>query len=208
MKTLTMKFNPNTGVSVQVLYGPNMTYAPTVAHFRQLFPTLEWGYNPWTGTRRRAVDIDQDPYGKLIVAPDEPLAAASWPQLDNVDPAQASKIIEGFKPVTVDPGKALAPEVRDVLNQPDGHPLYPVFVAAIEQAMFGKGVRHGGALTPFFDQPWHHYAKLHGRGFLTGQAAKKLEEAASGKQGEDFRREVLGAIVYCGMALLHEEQSK
>lgn len=84
------------------------------------------------------------------------------------------------------------------------HPLYPILVAAIEQAMYGKGERHGGAVTPFLEQPWVHYAKLHGRGFLTGQAAKKLEEAASLREGKTFETEVLGAIVYCGMAIVQE----
>jgi len=88
----------------------------------------------------------------------------------------------------------------DVIN----HPLFPVVVAAIQQAMYGKGERHGGAVTPFTEQPWVHYAKLHGRGFLTGQAAKKLEEAASTRAGDAFETEVLGAIVYCGMAVLKE----
>lgn len=89
-------------------------------------------------------------------------------------------------------------------HNPTDHPLYPVMLAAINQAMFGKGERHGGAVTPFQDQPWAHYAKMHGRGFLTGQAAKKLEEAASTRTGAAFEAEVLGAIVYCGMALLKE----
>lgn len=84
------------------------------------------------------------------------------------------------------------------------HPLYPVYIAAIEQAMYGKGERHGGAVTPFTDQPWTHYAKMHGRGFLTGQSAKKLEEAASTREGEKFEMEVLGAIVYAGMSILKE----
>ena len=86
------------------------------------------------------------------------------------------------------------------------HPLYPILMQVIDQAMHGKGTRHGGCETPFMEQPWCHYAKLHGRGFLTGQAAKKLEEASSTKEGEAFTREVLGAIAYCGMALLHEQQ--
>ncbi len=87
------------------------------------------------------------------------------------------------------------------------HPLYAQYVAAIKQAMYGKGVRHGGATTPFLEQPWRHYAAMHGRGFLTGQAAKKLEEAASTKTGEAFANEVRGAIVYLGMALIfHEEK--
>lgn len=84
------------------------------------------------------------------------------------------------------------------------HPLYPIFVAAIEQAMYGKGERHGGNVTPFLDQPWTHYAKMHGRGFLTGQATKKLEEAAHQREGEAFETEVLGAIVYAGMSILKE----
>lgn len=94
----------------------------------------------------------------------------------------------------------LEPVPADVVT----HPLFPVVVAAIEQAMYGKGERHGGAVTPFTEQPWAHYAKLHGRGFLTGQAAKKLEEAASTREGNAFESEVLGAIVYCGMAILKE----
>jgi stalled ribosome alternative rescue factor ArfA len=85
-----------------------------------------------------------------------------------------------------------------------GHPLFNVMLEAIEQAMFGKGGRHGGNVTPFLEQPWVHYAKMHGRGFLTGQAAKKLEEAASTREGDAFKTEVLGAIVYSGMAIIKE----
>jgi hypothetical protein len=88
----------------------------------------------------------------------------------------------------------------------EDHPLYSVLIGAIQQAMYGKGERHGGNTTPFLTQPWVHYANMHGRGFLTGQAAKKLEEAASKREGEAFVNEVLGAIVYCGMAILHERE--
>lgn len=91
-------------------------------------------------------------------------------------------------------------------TEPKTHPLYPHLLAAIEQAMYGKGQRHGGDSVPFLEQPIFHYAKMHGRGFLTGQAAKKLEEAASTRTGEAFRQEVLGAIVYAGAALLWERQ--
>lgn len=91
-----------------------------------------------------------------------------------------------------------------IVNATVTHPLYPVFMAAIEQAMYGKGERHGGAVTPFLDQPWAHYARLHGRGFLTGQAAKKLEEASSTRSGDAFEHEMLGALVYAGMAILKE----
>lgn len=88
------------------------------------------------------------------------------------------------------------------------HPLVVVFAEAVNQAMHGKGVRHGGAVTPFLEQPWLHYAKLHGRGFLTGQAAKKLEEAASIKEGDAFVQEMLGAAVYVAMAVLFERGVK
>ena len=84
------------------------------------------------------------------------------------------------------------------------HPLYPIFIAAIEQAIYGKGERHGGGRTPFLQQPWVHYADIHGRGFLTGQAAKKLEEASSLREGKAFETEVLGALVYGGMAVIKE----
>lgn len=89
---------------------------------------------------------------------------------------------------------------EEILN----HPLAPVLMGAIEQAMYGKGERHGGNVTPFLEQPWVHYVKMHGRGFATGQAAKKLEEAASLRTGESFETEVFGAIVYAGMAILKE----
>jgi hypothetical protein len=92
----------------------------------------------------------------------------------------------------------------NVSQDPKDHPLYPIFMAAIEQAMHGKGERHGGNATPFLEQPWVHYAKMHGRGFLTGQAAKKLEEASALRQGEVFETEMLGALVYAGMAILKE----
>lgn len=92
-------------------------------------------------------------------------------------------------------------------DEVQAHPLLPVLRAAVEQAMYGKGVRHGGATVPFLEQPIFHYAKMHGRGFLTGQAAKKLEEAASTRHGDAFRTEVLGAIVYAAAAVLWDEKT-
>jgi len=86
------------------------------------------------------------------------------------------------------------------------HPLYPIFMAAIAQAMWGKGERHGGARTPFLEQPWAHYVKMHGRGFATGQAAKKLEEAASTRAGTPFEQEVFGAMVYIGMSVIEDRR--
>lgn len=117
------------------------------------------------------------------------------------------------------PPKAKAPPAGSIVFLPatppleaetQQHPLYEVFTKAIHQAMYGKGERHGGARTPFLEQPWAHYAKLHGRGFLTGQAAKKLEEAASTREGSAFEDELLGAMVYIGMAIINDriERSK
>lgn len=88
------------------------------------------------------------------------------------------------------------------------HPLAPIFAAAVHQVMYGKGERHGGKSIDFMKQPWIHYAQLHGRGFLTGQAAKKLEEAASTREGEAYENELLGAIVYAGMAVLHSKMNR
>ena len=98
--------------------------------------------------------------------------------------------------------KVVKTQVNAVKAQPPAHPLTDVFDAAIKQVTKGKGIRHGGDSVPFLDQPWAHYAKMHGRGFLTGQAAKKLEEAATTKEGEAFVQEMLGAMVYIGMAIL------
>jgi len=87
------------------------------------------------------------------------------------------------------------------------HPLVTVFEAALHQATQGKGTRHGGESKPFFEQKWLQLAKVHGNGFLTGQAEKKIAECVeSGNLENDidaFNREILGAIVYLGMAYLH-----
>lgn len=88
------------------------------------------------------------------------------------------------------------------------HPLYSIFMAAIEQLMYGKGERHGGVSVPFLDQPWKSLADQHGIGFLSGQSAKKIGEAIATKTGDDRYREVLGAVNYAGMtALYHAMQA-
>lgn len=69
------------------------------------------------------------------------------------------------------------------------------------QVTKGKGQRHGGDTVPFLEQPWVHLAETFGVGFLLGQAAKKLQEAESVKEGQDYINEVIGAIVYTCMAL-------
>lgn len=86
------------------------------------------------------------------------------------------------------------------------HPLELVFRDVLRQVTVGKGDRHGGARVPFYKQQWVSLAEVHGHGFLTGQASKKLTEAVeSGNHAanpEAFEREVMGAIAYLGMAML------
>jgi hypothetical protein len=82
------------------------------------------------------------------------------------------------------------------------HPLQSVFDAVIDQVANGKGAERHGGETPFLAQPWVHYAEQHGVGFLTGQAAKKLDES-NRLSGEAIERELLGAIAYAAMALLY-----
>lgn len=83
------------------------------------------------------------------------------------------------------------------------HPMYPIFMDAIEQATGGKGQRHGGARTPFLEQPWHQIAKHTGFRGLVFQAVKKAQEACGKDDYEAFEREMLGSLVYSAMALIH-----
>lgn len=94
------------------------------------------------------------------------------------------------------------------MSQDSAHPLSIAFAAALNQASSGKGTRHGGASVDFYMQRWRYLADVHGEGFLTGQAQKKLEEAASRWQlglldKDAYLRELLGAMVYIGMAVLY-----
>lgn len=108
-----------------------------------------------------------------------------------------------FEPAQPAEPKTLAERAES--NEPY-HPLEDVFRAVLDQCTNGKGVRHGGGVTPFREQPIFHYAQMHGRGFLTGQAAKKAEEAASTRSGQAFIDEILGAIVYLGAAVIWERE--
>jgi hypothetical protein len=130
---------------------------------------------------------------------DQRLKGSDSPRVGNTLPGTAGN------PSTLSAGPGQVKSDKDALQEVLEHPLAVPLLSAIEQAMYGKGERHGGAKTPFMKQPWVHYHAMHGRGFLTGQAAKKLEEAASTRSGEAFRSEILGAIVYLGMALICEE---
>ena len=87
------------------------------------------------------------------------------------------------------------------------HPLEVIFKKAVDQVASGKGNERHGDGGDFMIQPWVNITKLHGRGFLTGQAQKKLEEAVRKRVGHNYdwyERELLGAINYLAMALLAE----
>ena len=89
-------------------------------------------------------------------------------------------------------------------QKPELHPLYPVFMAAIERVQNGKGEIHSGTAVPFMQQHWRRKADTHGRGFLTGQASKKVDEAAENYAGVKFVNEMLDQIAYAGMSILKE----
>ena len=81
--------------------------------------------------------------------------------------------------------------------------LSQVLNLAYEQAAKGKGVERHGFDMAFEDQPMQDIAKLHGLGFLTGQADKKSREALHMLEPERQVHELLGAIVYLAGAVIH-----
>ena len=90
------------------------------------------------------------------------------------------------------------------------HPLESIFADVVQQVMYGKGERHGGARVPFLEQSWMAIAKVHGAGFLTGQAQKKMNEAVMSENMTQnyaaWEREMLGAIAYMGMTIIFARQ--
>ena len=88
------------------------------------------------------------------------------------------------------------------------HPLKEILDDCLSQVTNGKGDERHGQGKGFLDQPWKSLADVHGVGFLTGQAAKKLEEA-QGFDREDidkWDREMYGVIVYAAMAILYRRK--
>jgi len=87
---------------------------------------------------------------------------------------------------------------RDVLDE------------VMEQVTAGKGEERHGHGTKLLDQPWRRLGRTHGVGFLTGQAAKKLEEAVTMK-GRGFtamqvERELLGSIAYIAFSMMMQRE--
>jgi hypothetical protein len=169
---VSLSFHPGTG---EALNGDTV--------FAHNFRGITWKYNPWSGSKRDPTCVHRDPCGVMLM----PLEHAQPPDSPDGCALGTDGVI-----------LTKAARTRQIVS----HPLHEMLVAAIEQAMYGKGERHGGAKVEFLQQQWVALAAAHGRGFLTGQAAKKLNEAAAGKVGEEYERELLGAIVYIGMALL------
>jgi hypothetical protein len=85
------------------------------------------------------------------------------------------------------------------------HPLFKIFIQAIDQAVNGKGEERHGQGKPFMKQPWRRLGDVYGTGFLFGQADKKLEEAQGLSMPEHRRKELLGSLNYIAMGLLHED---
>lgn len=87
--------------------------------------------------------------------------------------------------------------------------LMSVLGEAFNQCVKGKGNERHGHDSQLFQQQWVSLAKHHSVGFLTGQAAKKLNEAASlrlveGYTRDAYERELLGAIVYTAFAIIFD----
>jgi nucleoside 2-deoxyribosyltransferase len=88
------------------------------------------------------------------------------------------------------------------------HPLYEIYEEAVAQACVGKGNDRHGMGKSFYDQKWAKLADIHGVGFLSGQAQKKLEEAFDAyRQGNCdmvwFEKELMGSLNYVAMSLLY-----
>jgi len=84
-------------------------------------------------------------------------------------------------------------------------PLARVLDEALAQSQTGKGRERHSTGQPFLEQPIAAITRTFGTGFALGQAAKKMEESQR-LEPVAARRELLGAIVYLAMAVLHSEE--
>lgn len=87
----------------------------------------------------------------------------------------------------------------------DYTPLRAILDEALAQSAEGKGAERHARGQDFVDQPILRIARVHGVGFVTGQAAKKTDEAAgmiSRGETDAAVRELLGAIVYAAAAVI------
>ena len=101
------------------------------------------------------------------------------------------------------PADVPEPEPDEDTSEREYDDLRRQIEAAFAQAATGKGRERHADGRRWTDQPIFTVARQHGAGFLTGQAAKKLGEAAAmSRRGEHnrARHEMLGAIVYAAAA--------
>ncbi len=95
--------------------------------------------------------------------------------------------------------------------QPFSAPGYEALAAVLErafnQAAAGKGKERHANDLPFDKQPMQTIAAAHGVGFLTGQAAKKTQEA-HGLPHDRAVAEILGAINYLAGAIIFMESAR
>lgn len=101
-----------------------------------------------------------------------------------------------------------ANELRDSEKTIQFKRLDDVLMDAYKQAAYGKGVERHGFKTPFHKQPMQDLARLHGVGFLTGQASKKAQEAIRMPEKDRKIHELLGAINYLAGAIVYIQDSE
>lgn len=91
---------------------------------------------------------------------------------------------------------------RMKIEVPEGYEsLGKAFELAIKQAAEGKGKLRHACRLPFEHQQSMQITRRQGIGYPCGQAEKKLGEAPRlDKDGQV--EEILGAMVYCGMAII------
>jgi hypothetical protein len=92
-----------------------------------------------------------------------------------------------------------------VLDDPKYTALAAIFRDAFDQASYGKGKDRHAQGERFEDQPILDIGRRRGRGFVLGQAEKKIGEADRmvnrGEHGA-ARRELLGALNYIAAAVI------
>lgn len=93
--------------------------------------------------------------------------------------------------------------MSESITNPNFTRLCEVFDMAYEQAANGKGIERHGFDMAFEHQPMQDIARLHGLGFLTGQADKKSREALHMVDAERQIHELLGAINYLAGAIIY-----
>ena len=77
-----------------------------------------------------------------------------------------------------------------------------------DQVFDGKGKERHGKDLEFKNQPWKFIADHVGPEFLRGQSVKKILELKNLDNLEAYRREILGAIAYLVMDLMHKENGQ